>query len=175
MTSFDALIQYLLEEIACDGTEGTDPSRLSTSIQKYFSQSGQHQLLDSSFVEFVWNTLVSLDEVTVGVSSKPARGGKDQEPPIPLELPITPLRELQLLHPPPASLRLSVSEAESWLALTGSHAKPSKLTPIVWMVIQRVARAREDGITMMEACKELGLDPRSAFHFIRSGVELGVL
>ncbi|KAI5477638.1 B-block binding subunit of TFIIIC family protein [Pseudohyphozyma bogoriensis] len=72
MGGIDSLIQFVLEEIAMDGEQGTDVSSLASFVELYYSQpstSHQVQVLDEQFISFVWDTLVQLEEVRVAVLS----------------------------------------------------------------------------------------------------------
>ncbi|GAA5839056.1 hypothetical protein JCM11251_007864 [Rhodosporidiobolus azoricus] len=100
----DALVQFLLEEIAFDADAGTDLAALSSLISQYYSLQQQHQhsaspssstspfpaatedvrtqKIDDAFLSFVWSALVGQDDVWVGVMDevKKDKGkGKEKE------------------------------------------------------------------------------------------------
>ena len=54
-------------------------------------------------------------------------------------------------------------------------AQPTSISPLVYSLLQLVSRARGNGITVVEVGKTLGIDQRSAFHYVRAGVVAGCL
>lgn len=46
---------------------------------------------------------------------------------------------------------------------------------MVYHIIQLIARQKADGITTTQIGQVLGIDQKSAFHYIRVGVEAGIL
>ncbi|GAA5919094.1 hypothetical protein JCM6882_004891 [Rhodosporidiobolus microsporus] len=92
----DALVQFLLEEIAFDADAGTSLSGLSTLINQFYSlqpspsssssplapaaaEGIRTQTVDDAFLAFVWSALVGQDDVRVGVVQKVKGKGKVDE------------------------------------------------------------------------------------------------
>ncbi|KAK4704007.1 hypothetical protein P7C70_g2212, partial [Phenoliferia sp. Uapishka_3] len=242
----DALVQYVLEEIAMDGELGTDVVRLKSFVDCYYNPNSaipalsthQPQNTDDTFFAFVWDTLVQQDDLSPAVlqrsgstSEIPGVGdaadgeadqegnevgedqaqasksivkgkGKEKQEPEPAKntsrgkgkkagaKPSGPVatHSLRTLKEDEVSLglsvlrekygdtlRVTVSPEASWAAITGSHARPTSISPTVYALLQLVSRSRGEGITVVEVGKTLGIDQRSAFHYVRAGVVIGAL
>ncbi|GAA5943039.1 uncharacterized protein JCM15063_006281 [Sporobolomyces koalae] len=246
----DALIQYLLEEIAMDGDEGTSIPHLTDFVTEFYLQRPAHpspaatQVVDHHFVQFVLTTLVEQPDIRLGLlkslsrpdppgplPSEPApsstplarsepehaspaeaqdekSGSKpDKKPPRKQPAPSTsttqtstaPTHELVLLPLSTSAdslrdllatatnvqsstaadrgeLRVLVSNpATIWKAITLSHSKPTSITPMVWRVLQHVSRQRTEGSTVVRLSRELEVDPKSMFHYIKIMVALGIV
>ncbi|GAA6011482.1 hypothetical protein JCM10207_002634 [Rhodosporidiobolus poonsookiae] len=92
----DALIQFLLEEIAFDADAGTSVRGLADLISQFYASAPAFpsssaststtpasfgpatQLVDDAFVGFVWDTLVQQDDVRVGVLSPIAAPAEEE-------------------------------------------------------------------------------------------------
>ncbi|GEM11478.1 B-block binding subunitof TFIIIC family protein [Rhodotorula toruloides] len=73
------------------------------------------------------------------------------------------------------SLRILAGEETAWVAITGSHARPTSLTPTIYAVLQMISRGRDDGTTAVRISKEMGIDPKSVFHYIKIPQQLGII
>ncbi|GAA5923267.1 hypothetical protein JCM3775_007487 [Rhodotorula graminis] len=237
----DALLQFLLEEVAMDGDQGTSTESLAAFIADFYARSSSssaggaplEQLVDDSFVSFVWDALVAEPDVRIGVLSaidapaaahaepqagpstadaSPALdaadgqpddanaddGDADVKPAKPKakgkgktkaqRQPVGPTHELRILDDQEralgrdalhdlygAALRIVASEETARVAITGSHARISSITPIVYTVLQHVSRGRTSGVTAVRISKELGIDPKSVFHYIKVPQSLGIV
>jgi len=80
-------------------------------------------------------------------------------------------------YPPSQNIELRViaSSQTAWRAITGSHSKPTSITPMVWQMLQMVSRGRGEGVTAVRLSRELGVDPKSVFHYIKVPQELGIV
>ncbi|GAA5911965.1 uncharacterized protein JCM6883_000748 [Sporobolomyces salmoneus] len=258
----DSLIQYLLEEIAMDGDEGSSIHDLANFISDFYSSRSSSssipstsastssatttvQQVDDTFLTFIWNTLVEQPDVRVGLlknlenqaeASTPALptnddntqgepqagpststsndviaptsaegggggGGDEEESDLkPAKKPArkktvsnpstTPTHELTLVPSETASLgyvhlsevysnqgelRVLASPQTAWKAITGSHSRPTSITPMVYQVLQMVSRGRGEGATAVRLSRELGVDPKSVFHYIKVPQQLGIV
>lgn len=94
-------------------------------------------------------------------------------------------------------LMIAVGEQTAWVALTGSSmrvsfrlpavihltdtadtrhvSQPTSLTKNVYDLIQYVSRGRGEGATVVSIGRDLGIDQKSAFHFVRVAVNLGIV
>ncbi|ORY86011.1 hypothetical protein BCR35DRAFT_302649 [Leucosporidium creatinivorum] len=73
------------------------------------------------------------------------------------------------------ALRIAVGAETAWVAITGSSMRPTSLTPPVYTVLEHVSRARGEGATVITIGRDLGVDQKSAFHFVRVAVNLGIV
>ncbi|GAA6046816.1 hypothetical protein JCM3770_005657 [Rhodotorula araucariae] len=222
----DALLQFLLEEVAMDGDAGTSLDALAHFIADFYartaSSSATLQLVDDAFLAFVWDTLLAEPDVRVGVltavtaatpnsegtpeagpstaaagdadaDSEGQRGDKPSKAPRAKRRKIerkaqVATHEMRILgHEERAEgcsalqtrygsdLRILVSEETAWVAITGSHTRISSITPLVYTVMQHVSRGREMGTTAVRISKDLGIDPKSVFHYIKAPQQLGIV
>ncbi|GAA6018706.1 hypothetical protein JCM11491_001273 [Sporobolomyces phaffii] len=241
----DALVQYLLEEIAMDGDEGTSFEDLATFVSDFYATRSSpststsaptHQVVDEAFLAFLWNSLVEQPDVRVGLLKNldspprhadpepdnvaerepPKRddGGSEDEKDVDnddddaadesgLQFPkrpapkrsfaapsTTPTHELTLVAPATAALgyahlasvfgdqgqlRVVAAPATAWRAITGSHTRPKSITPMVYQVLQMASRGRGEGVTAVRLSRELGVDPKSVFHYIKVPHQLGIV
>ncbi|GAA5904464.1 hypothetical protein JCM8208_004200 [Rhodotorula glutinis] len=228
----DALLQFLLEEVAMDGDAGTSTESLAAFIADFYARSSSsssggtalEQLVDDSFVSFVWDALVAEPDVRIGVLSaipvpadevepqagpssaaaspapgadnddnaddnKPTKGkGKAKAKSKAQRQPAGPTHDLRILDDNEralgrdalqdlygAALRIVASEETARVAITGSHARISSITPIVYTVLQHVSRGRTSGVTAVRISKDLGIDPKSVFHYIKVPQSLGIV
>lgn len=72
-------------------------------------------------------------------------------------------------------LRVLASPQTAWKAITGSHSRPSSITPMVYQVLQMVSRGRGEGATAVRLSRELDVDPKSVFHYIKVPQQLGIV
>ncbi|BGP35225.1 hypothetical protein JCM10296v2_007057 [Rhodotorula toruloides] len=73
------------------------------------------------------------------------------------------------------NLRILAGEETAWVAITGSHARPTSLTPTIYAVLQMISRGRDEGTTAVRISKEMGIDPKSVFHYIKIPQQLGII
>ncbi|GAA6062944.1 hypothetical protein JCM10212_005957 [Sporobolomyces blumeae] len=73
------------------------------------------------------------------------------------------------------SVRVVAGEETIWKAITGSHARPTSITPKVLEVLQLVSSGRTDGATAVRISRELNVDPKSVFHYVKVPVDLGIV
>ncbi|BGP51552.1 hypothetical protein JCM10450v2_007498 [Rhodotorula kratochvilovae] len=225
----DALLQFLLEEVAMDGDAGTSLDALAHFIADFYARNasssssgtgddGRLQLVDDAFLSFVWDTLLAEPDVRVGVltaitgaaedddgtpeagpsAANAAEGGDGDEEDKPKKTPGKrrkierkaqgPTHEMRILGDEERAegcaalqarygdeLRVLAAEETAWVAITGSHTRLSSVTPMIYTVLQHVSRGRESGTTAVRISKELGIDPKSVFHYIKVPQQLGIV
>ncbi|GAA5994066.1 hypothetical protein JCM5350_003696 [Sporobolomyces pararoseus] len=257
----DSLIQYLLEEIAMDGDEGTSINDLASFISDFYATRSPTsststtatnarppptlQQVDEEFLTFIWNTLVDQPDVRVGLlknlqtpqlepepeastsqqllpegeggaaaatvteqevgdnnndsdlkpTKKPNR--KNNKPTnssststtasssnnaptheltlVPTSVSSLGYSHLSSVYQSQGELRVLASPQTAWKAITGSHARPSSITPMVYQVLQMVSRGRGEGATAVRLSRELDVDPKSVFHYIKVPQQLGIV
>ncbi|SCV73019.1 BQ2448_6944 [Microbotryum intermedium] len=169
-----------------------DPSSAASTSQA-------RQVIDDAFVSYVWSVLTAQEDVHVGVlenvaetapqlapvqaastSSSPKKKGKakiEDAPPthVMRYLDNTTLSRDELIERHGSDLRIVVGAETAWLAITGSSTRPTSLTAPVYSLLQYVSRGRGDGATVVTIGKHIGFDQKSAFHFVRVAVQLGVV
>ncbi|BGP19943.1 hypothetical protein JCM10213v2_008074 [Rhodosporidiobolus nylandii] len=240
----DALLQFLLDEIAFDADSGTSPAALSSFVSQFYaSQSSSAgaggQTVDAAFLAYVWEQLVQQEDVRVGVlrpvmkgegegeadadgeggaeaeaeaeaeadegegdagpssSAAKQKGKKKPAAPktgkgagkakgkagpkathemhlLPPEEACLPLAELEEQHGE-GNLRVCVGEETAWVAITGSYARPTSLTPTLYSVLKLIASSRAEGVTAVRISKELGIEPKSVFHCVKIPLGLGLV
>ncbi|EMD41648.1 hypothetical protein CERSUDRAFT_128608, partial [Gelatoporia subvermispora B] len=192
----DELIHHCLRELSFDGDLGCDVSRLRDFIQGYYAHntSGQRQHVDDAFCAFVWSVVVHQPGVRVGTvppgvaaevyvapqasaKRKAQKGGEAPEEPAPaaalVEVPdaaLRPLEDLRRQHGD--GLRIAVDHDVSFAAITGSHIRPAKLTPMVYTALQLITRGRDNGISVVDLGKKTGYDQKTCFYLIKQLLEL---
>ncbi|KAI0762701.1 hypothetical protein C8Q74DRAFT_1371700 [Fomes fomentarius] len=72
-------------------------------------------------------------------------------------------------------LRIAVDLETTFVALTGSHIRPSKLTAMVYTALQIISRGRENGVSVLDLGKKSGYDQKTCFYIIKQLVELGLV
>ncbi|KAH9178894.1 hypothetical protein EDB89DRAFT_2111752 [Lactarius sanguifluus] len=186
----DELVHHCLRELAFDGDLGCHPSRLRDFVAGYYTDSLQ-QVVDDAYFAFVWSLVVSQPTVRVGTvpdgtttevhiapqqsQKRKAKSSVDGTPPV-TSLALLPdarsttLDELQLKYGD--TLRVAVDAETSFAAITGSHNRPPKLTPMVYTALQFITRGREHGISTVDLGKKTGYDQKTCFYLIKQLLEL---
>ncbi|KIJ68695.1 hypothetical protein HYDPIDRAFT_81586 [Hydnomerulius pinastri MD-312] len=191
----DELVHHCLRELSFDGDLGCNVSRLRDFIVGFYTtHDGHPQVVDDAFCAFVWSVVVQQPSVRVGVvppgvtsevyvapqtSAKRKAAAKGEE--VVEEAPPT----LQLVedahgktlenlkHQYGDDLRIAVDPETSFAAITGSHIRPPKLSPMVYSALQLITRGREDGVTTVELGRKTKYDQKTCFYLIKQLLELG--
>ncbi|KAI9068032.1 hypothetical protein FKP32DRAFT_1588061 [Trametes sanguinea] len=170
------------------------PAGSSDAIQ------GREQNVDDAFCAFVWSVIVQRPNVRVGTvppgassevyiapqasvvrKGKAKAGCGDAEgggvAASALELiPDASIRSLEdLKNEYGDRLRIAVDPETTFAALTGSHIRPSKLTPMIYTGLQIITRGREEGVSVLDLGKKSGYDQKTCFYIIKQLVELGLV
>ncbi|GJN93921.1 hypothetical protein Rhopal_006980-T1 [Rhodotorula paludigena] len=124
----DALLQYLLEEVAMDGDAGTSLPVLAQCIEHFYARAASSsttddparlQKVDASFLSFVWDALLEQPDVRLGVLV-PIPGAEPAPPPAPAPAPENPSA-----HAPEASTSAAAPERDG----AEEEAKPASEAP----------------------------------------------
>ncbi|KAG2345257.1 hypothetical protein BDR05DRAFT_1058382 [Suillus weaverae] len=193
----DELVHHCLRELSFDGDLGCNVSRLRDFIVGFHSHDATHpQVVDDAFCAFVWSIVVQQPTVRVGtvpagVSSevhvapqtsakrKAAAKGEvlaEEAPPSLTLVENARDRSLEDLKAQYGEdLRIAVDPETSFAAITGSHIRPSKLSPMVYSALQLITRGREEGITTVELGRKTKYDQKTCFYVIKQLLELGLI
>ncbi|KAI0359061.1 hypothetical protein OH77DRAFT_1396288 [Trametes cingulata] len=198
----DELVRHCLRELSFDGDLGCDVSRLRDFVVDFYAHPGPsgglRQNVDDAFCAFVWSVIVQQPGVRVGtvpdgvstevyiapqasaVRKAKAKGEEAAEEAAPAtaldvipDATIRPLEDLKNEYGD--RLRIAVDPDTSFAALTGSHIRPSKLTPMIYSGLQIITRGREQGVSVLDLGKKSGYDQKTCFYIIKQLVELGLV
>ncbi|KAF8203137.1 hypothetical protein BJ912DRAFT_1018924 [Pholiota molesta] len=194
----DELLHHCLRELAFDGDLGSDVSRLKDFIVDFYAHANAShaQNPDDAFCAFVWSLVVQQPTVMVGlvepgttsevwiapqISAKRkamARGEDHIEslPPKLQPIPEPKTTSLDVLRQAYGDrLRLAVEPDAIFAAITGSHIRSSKMSPMVYSALQIVTRGRDAGVTVVDLGKLSGYDQKTCFYLVRQLTELGLV
>ncbi|KAG2045206.1 hypothetical protein BDR03DRAFT_989022 [Suillus americanus] len=193
----DELVHHCLRELSFDGDLGCNVSRLRDFIVGFYSHDATHpQVVDDAFCAFVWSIVVQqptvrVGTVPVGVSSevyiapqtsakrKAAAKGEvlvEEAPPSLTLVENARDRSLEDLKAEYGEdLRIAVDPETSFAAITGSHFRSSKLSPMVYSALQLITRGREEGITTVELGRKTKYDQKTCFYVIKQLLELSLI
>ncbi|EGO01685.1 hypothetical protein SERLA73DRAFT_166216 [Serpula lacrymans var. lacrymans S7.3] len=192
----DELIHHCLREVSFDGDLGCDVSRLRDFVIGFYSTDTSHpQVIDDAFCAFIWSVIVRQPTVRIGtilpgvsevyvapqISAKRKALAKGEEhveeaPPSLDLIPDANFRSLEDLKVRYGdTLRVAVDPQTSFAAITGSHIRPPKLSPMVYTALQFITRGRENGISVVDLGKKTKYDQKTCFYLIKQLVELGLV
>ncbi|EJD04259.1 uncharacterized protein FOMMEDRAFT_106841 [Fomitiporia mediterranea MF3/22] len=195
----DELLRHCLQELAFDGDLGCNAFRLRDFVQDFYSsRSSMQQNLDDSYHAFVWTLVSQHPSVRVGIvpddqnvevkippQPRVSKKGKSTQndaqteglPAASLEtIPGANMRSLdELVREYGERLRIAVDPEMCFVAVTGSHARPAKLTPMVYASLQLIARAREAGISVLELGRTTGYDQKTCFYVVKQLRDLDLI
>ncbi|KAF8649735.1 hypothetical protein AX16_005506 [Volvariella volvacea WC 439] len=192
----DELLHHCLRELAFDGDLGSNVIRLKDFIDGFYSHNVQQQNIDDAFCAFVWSMVVEQPNVQVGtvpqgvtsevfiapqVSAKRKAKAKGEEPveSIPPKLNIIsdakqrPLESLKAEYGD--NLRIALSPNAIYTAITGSHIRFAKLSPMVYSALQLITRGRDNGLSVVALGQQSGYDQKTCFYLVRQLTELGLV
>ncbi|PSR80716.1 hypothetical protein PHLCEN_2v6632 [Hermanssonia centrifuga] len=200
----DELVHHCIRELAFEGDLGCDASRLQGFIVGFYEHSTAVQNVDEAFCAFVWSMIVQQPEVRVGIAPEGAsevyiapqqsktpgaNKGKGKKKKGDVDT-VDESSTLASLDPVPdasvkslgdlkaeygEALRIAVDPQKSFVAITGSHIRPSKLTPMVYTALQLVSRGRENGISVVDLSKKTGYDPKTCHYLVDKLLELNLI
>ncbi|OSD05907.1 hypothetical protein PYCCODRAFT_1383895 [Trametes coccinea BRFM310] len=161
---------------------------------------GRGQNVDDAFCAFVWSLIVQQPSVRVGTvppgasaevyiapqasairkgKAKASGGDAEGEAATASALELIPdatIRSLEdLKNEYGDRLRIAVDPETTFHALTGSHIRPSKLTPMIYTGLQIITRGREEGVSVLDLGKKSGYDQKTCFYIIKQLVELDLV
>lgn len=61
------------------------------------------------------------------------------------------------------------------IADVSASLQPTSITPIIYSVLQMISRGRDEGATAVRISKELGIEPKSVFHYLKVPQQLGIM
>ncbi|KAF5355772.1 hypothetical protein D9756_004049 [Leucocoprinus leucothites] len=194
----DDLVHHCLRELSFDGDLGSNVSRLRDFIVDFYAQpeAPYAQNADDTFCAFVWSLVVQQPTVRVGTvpegltaevwiapqMSKTKKAKENGEEPVevkPPELDLIPdakRRTLESLKEEFGdSLRIAVEPNVIYAAITGSHIRFAKLSPMVYSALQVITRGRDDGVSVVALGKQTGYDQKTCFYLIKQLQELNLV
>ncbi|KAI0344000.1 hypothetical protein BDW22DRAFT_1355246 [Trametopsis cervina] len=197
----DELIHHCIRELAFEGDLGCDTNRLQDFISEFYAHSGAQQTVDAAYYIFVWSLIVQHPEIRVGIApdgapevyiapqpskgtpatkgKKKAAGNEDDHPDAVGRLEViedAAAKSLEDLKKQCGDkLRVAVDPERSLVAITGSHIKSSKLTPMVYTTLQLISRGREAGLSAVDLSKKTGYDAKTCHYLIDKLVELNLI
>ncbi|KAG9223138.1 hypothetical protein PLEOSDRAFT_155121 [Pleurotus ostreatus PC15] len=196
----DELVRHCIREISFDGDLGSEPSRLDVFIKDFYEKHpGYTQNIDHNFNAFVWSLVVQQPTIRVGIvpnglttevfvapqpsAIKKAKAqGKaknevtEEDRPRLEVIADAATRSFDDLKAEfGQALRIAVDPEEIFAAITGSHVKPQKMTPMVYTALQFITRGRETGITVVELGRNTKYDQKSCFYLVKQLIELNLI
>ncbi|EPQ61082.1 hypothetical protein GLOTRDRAFT_113540 [Gloeophyllum trabeum ATCC 11539] len=191
----DELVHHCVRELSFDGDLGCSVSRLRDFISEFHSQDPAHpQTVDDAYCAFVWSVIVEHPAVRIGTvppgdttevyiapqtsaKRKAKERGEAHEESAPAttldvieDAKSKSLAELQVQYG--NTLRIAVDPETSFAAITGSHIRPSKLSPMVYTALQLITRGRENGISVMDLGKKSGYDQKTCHYLVNQLLDL---
>ncbi|KAF9455017.1 hypothetical protein P691DRAFT_691292 [Macrolepiota fuliginosa MF-IS2] len=194
----DDLVHYCLRELSFDGDLGSNISRLKDFIVDFYThpETSHVQNSDDAFCAFVWSIVVQQPTVRVGTipediksevwiapqtskKKKAKEKGEEHEETKPPELHLIPdaiTRSLEsLVEEFGDRLRIAVEPNAIYAAITGSHIRFAKLSPMVYTALQLITRGRYDGVSVVALGKQSGYDQKTCFYLIKQLQELDLV
>lgn len=194
----DELLHHCLRELSFDGDLGSNPSRLRDFIVDFYSHnsSSAAQNTDDSFCTFVWSLVVQQPNVLVGTkpagvnsevwvapqtSAKRKASAKGESlietRPAQLEtIPDAKSRSLEdLIKEYGDDLRIAVDPDSIYAAVTGSHIRFPKMSPMVYSALQIITRGRDNGVSVVELGQRSKYDQKTCFYLVRQLTELDLV
>ncbi|ORY03011.1 hypothetical protein K493DRAFT_334426 [Basidiobolus meristosporus CBS 931.73] len=192
----DDLLLYVLEEIGVEGDSGCPLPSIWKFFEEYYStacansrrkKSGPDpegpQVFDISMKSYIWQILRRMDEVTfINLVEEEAsnkgktRGRKPKNTKSPekpstktaafkTEIKSMSLDEVEQYYG--SKLKVVASADLQRKALYGHQGPSKEFSSMISSVLRRIARGRTLGATQADIAKDLSMDPRSVFHFIK--------
>ncbi|THH21010.1 hypothetical protein EW146_g465 [Bondarzewia mesenterica] len=195
----DDLVHHCLRELAFDGDLGCGISRLRDFVTDFFAHhtASHPQNVDDAYFTFVWSLIVQQPTVRIGtippgvptevfiapqnsqVNKAKAKNEEVEQPPQATKLDVIPHATSKTPGELKAQygdrLRIAVDNESSFVAITGSHHRPSKLSPMVYTALQFITRGREKGISVVELGKKTQYDQRTCFYLVKQLIELDLV
>ncbi|KAG6891388.1 hypothetical protein C0992_007611 [Termitomyces sp. T32_za158] len=192
----DELLHHCLRELSFDGDLGCNVSRLRDFIIDFYAHNGTPQNPDDAFCAFVWSLVAQQPTVRIGtvppgvtsevwiapqISAKRKAKAKGEEhvETKPTQLDIVPgsrdrsLDDLQKEYSD--KLRIAVDPDAIYSAITGSHIRFAKLSPMVYSALQIITRGRDNGVTVVELGQQSKYDQKTCFYLVRQLTELDLV
>ncbi|GLB36492.1 putative B-block binding subunit of TFIIIC [Lyophyllum shimeji] len=192
----DELLHHCLRELSFDGDLGCNVSRLRDFITEFYAHTCTPQNTDDAFCAFVWSLVVQQPTVRVGTvppgvtsevwiapqtsAKRKARAkGEEHVETTPTELDVVPDARNRTLDDLRSeygdNLRIAVQPDAIYAAITGSHIRFAKLSPMVYSALQIITRGRDGGVTVVELGQQSGYDQKTCFYLVRQLTELDLV
>ncbi|TRM66006.1 hypothetical protein BD626DRAFT_613048 [Schizophyllum amplum] len=185
----DELVEHCMRQLSFDGDLGSKASRLRDfTIDFYHHPSRPHpQNPDDAFCAFVWAVLAQQPTVRVGLvpagvtsevwiapqvsaRRKAKAKGEEFQPVLPAQLEVIEGAASRTLADLQAEfgdqLRIGIHPDAICTAITGSHIRPPKLSPMVYSTLQVVTRGRENGVTVVQLGHTTGYDQKTCHYLV---------
>ncbi|KAG6919586.1 hypothetical protein DXG01_004250 [Tephrocybe rancida] len=192
----DELLHHCLRELSFDGDLGCNVSRLRDFIVGFYAHNNSPQNPDDAFCAFVWSLVVQQPTIRVGtvppgvtsevwiapqISAKRKAKAKGEEhiETTPTELDIVPdardrtLDDLKQQYGD--NLRIAVDPDAIYAAITGSHIRFAKLSPMVYSALQIITRGRDNGVTVVQLGQQSKYDQKTCFYLVRQLTDLDLV
>ncbi|KAJ7770882.1 hypothetical protein DFH07DRAFT_805534 [Mycena maculata] len=194
----DELLHHCLRELSFDGDLGCNVSRLRDFVVDFYAHSTttSTQNPDDAFCAFIWSLVVQQPTVIVGIipegitsevwiapqnSAKRKAKAKGEEtvevdPP---RLDIVPdarnrsLDDLKVQYGD--KLRLAADPEATYAAITGTHIRFPKMSPMVYSALQIITRGRDAGVSVVELGQKSKYDQKTCFYLVRQLTELDLV
>ncbi|KAF6766510.1 hypothetical protein DFP72DRAFT_866743 [Ephemerocybe angulata] len=194
----DELLHHCLRELSFDGDLGCDVSRLNDFVAGFYAHSGRGvpQNSDRTFCSFVWSLVVQHPTVVVGlvpqgVSSevwvapqtsakrKAKASGQEHVETTPAKLELIPHAKTipleELVQTYGDRLRIAVEPAAIFAAVTGSHIRSSRMSPMVYSALQIITRGRDEGVTVVQLGQKSKYDQKTCFYLVKQLTEMDLV
>ncbi|KAJ7456579.1 hypothetical protein FB451DRAFT_1048140 [Mycena latifolia] len=194
----DELLHHCLRELSFDGDLGCNVSRLRDFVVDFYSHSTTTsvQNADDAFCAFVWSLVVQQPTVIVGTvpegitsevwiapqnSAKRKAKAKGEETieVAPPKLDIVPDAKNRSLNDLKAQygdkLRLAADPEATYAAITGTHIRFPKMSPMVYSALQIITRGRDAGVSVVELGQRSKYDQKTCFYLVRQLTELDLV
>lgn len=194
----DELLHHCLRELSFDGDLGCNVSRLNDFVAGFYAHSGRGvpQNFDLAFCSFIWSLVVQHPTVVVGLipegvtsevwvapqtsaKRKAKASGQEHVETQPAQLePIpnakaTPLEDLVKVYGD--RLRIAVEPQAIFAAITGSHIRSSRMSPMVYSALQIITRGRDEGVTVVQLGQRSKYDQKTCFYLIKQLTEMDLV
>ncbi|KAI0320447.1 hypothetical protein OF83DRAFT_1213502 [Amylostereum chailletii] len=191
--AMDELVHHCLREISFDGDLGCDVHRLRGFVTDFYNFSAHKQTVDDGYFAFVWSLLVQEPSVRIGTvplnsstevyvapqASRKREKEDADEPSIPGKLEIIPESKtrtwIDLWQHHGDTLRIAVDPETTFAALTGSHIRPTKLTPMVYTILQLITRGRDNGVSVIDLNKKTNYGSKACFYLVKQLLDLDLI
>ncbi|KAK2461682.1 hypothetical protein APHAL10511_006145 [Amanita phalloides] len=194
----DELLHHCLRELSFDGNLGCNITRLRDFILGCYSnlESPVGQNTDDAFCAFVWSLIVQHPTVQVGLkppdatseiwvapqtSTKRKVKTSGEEAADVSSSKLTPVTNAEnrpltdLVQEYGDNLRIAVEPEAIYAAITGTHIRSSKLSPMVYTALQIITRGRDNGVSVVELGQKTKYDQKTCFYLVKQLTELDLV
>ncbi|CAG8644365.1 8238_t:CDS:2, partial [Paraglomus occultum] len=185
---YDELAAFVVEEVALDGDQGTELSRFWNFVDSYVDSKKDELAAppstDDQWKDHVWKMLSRMSGMTckvipehrqnTAVQGGTGRKGKGRARDENVELETVDVSNMTLKDVNErfgGRLRLTADADLQRTAMFGDEDIVQLVSAQSLKVLHHVARTRSVGATQADMAKELKLDPRSLFHFVKTLVQ----